>query len=166
MEKFENPFLHAIAMGIFRLVNWSSNFQSLFLLWMRLTWGHQFFLVGLGKLADLDKIIQFFTTIGISHPIFCAHLVAYLETIGGLLLMFGLASRLIAIPLSIAMLAALSLAHAQPLSHFRFITEPSSLVGQPPYPFLITSMLVLFFGPGRISLDAWLKRWANQQPKY
>ena len=166
MEKFENPFLHAIAMGYFRLADWSSNFQSFFLLWMRLTWGHQFFLAGTTKLADLDKAIQFFTTLGISHPVFSAHLIAYTETLGGILLMLGLASRLISIPLIIAMLTALSTAHAQTLSNFRFITEPSSLVNQPPYPFLITSMLVLFFGPGRISIDAWLKRWANKQPKY
>jgi uncharacterized membrane protein YphA (DoxX/SURF4 family) len=39
-------------------------------------------------------------------------------------------------------------------------------VSQNPYPFLITTLLVFIFGPGRISLDAWIKRWVSHQPRY
>ncbi len=163
---FENPVLHFIASFYERLVKYSSNCQSIFLLWMRLTWGHQFLLIGLSKLHHIDTTIQFFTSLHIPSPVFHAYFVAYLETIGGILLILGLASRLIAIPLAFTMLIALATAHAEKLSQLKFITDPSALVHEAPYPFLITSLLVLFFGPGRVSIDAWLKRWAHRQPKY
>ncbi|HEY4255373.1 MAG TPA: DoxX family protein [Chlamydiales bacterium] len=163
---FKNRFLQLIALIYNWLVKGSSNLQSLFLLWMRVTWGHQFFLSGVGKLSHIGEVAQFFTTLHINHPEFHAHLVAWVETVGGICLIAGFASRLVAIPLAIAMITALSTAHASTLSNFRFLTEPSSLVHESPYPFLITSLLILFFGPGRFSVDGWLKRWANRQPKY
>jgi hypothetical protein len=64
------------------------------------------------------------------------------------------------------MLAALSTAHADYLVGFRFLKEPLILVIQQPYPYLITSLMVLTFGPGRISLDALIKHWVGHQPKY
>ncbi|MDE3045179.1 MAG: DoxX family protein [Verrucomicrobiota bacterium] len=166
MEKFENPFLEFISSSYNWLVEWSSNCQSLLLLWMRLTWGHQFFLAGSGKLANIDQTVQFFSTLCTAYPYFCAHLVGYLELIGGLLLMVGLASRLVTIPLIITMIVALTTAHSHILAHFRFLTHPSAFVNEGPYPYLITCLLVLVFGPGRFSLDAWIKRWAHKQKKY
>lgn len=166
MEKFENPLLEFCVTHYNRLVAWSSNLQSLFLFWMRLTWGHQFFLTGSGKLASIDKTIEFFTSLGIVYPVFHAHLVAYLELIGGTCLILGFASRLAALPLVIIMFVALTTAHVHVFTNFLFFTNPSSLVNEAPYPFLITSLLVLIFGPGRLSIDAWIKRWVNKQRKY
>ncbi len=163
---FKNRLLNLIALLYNSLVKVSSNLQSLFLLWMRLTWGHQFFMAGMGKLAHIPEVIQSFTALGIKNAVFHAHLVGWVEALGGICLIAGFASRLVSIPLAITMITALGTAHAEPLAHFRFLREPSSLVHETPYPFLITSLLVLFFGPGRISIDAWLKRWADKQPKY
>ncbi len=163
---FKNPLLHCVATTYNWFVKVPSNLQSLFLLWMRLTWGHQFFLTGVGKLSHLPEVAQYFGTLGFTHPAFHASLIGWIETIGGILLIAGFASRLAAVPLALAMITALSTTHAATLAHFRFLKEPSSLVHETPYPFLITSLLVLFFGPGRISIDGWLKRWANKQPRY
>lgn len=163
---FENRFLHAVD----RLYSWTivcgENLQSLFLLYMRLIWGHQFFLTGLSKFMHIDAVAQFFTTLGISHPFFVAYVVAFFETVGGLCLFFGFASRLAAIPLIIIMVSALSLAHSDAFVQLRFLFEPALLVHQAPYPFLLTALLVFIFGPGRVSIDAWLKRWASRQPKF
>jgi putative oxidoreductase len=163
---FKNRLLQCIAVVYNWLVKLSSNFQSLFLLWMRLTWGHQFFLAGAGKLAHVAEVTQSFAALGLKDAAFHAQLVGWVELIGGACLIAGFASRLVAIPLAITMVTALHVAHAAPLAHFRFLKEPSSLVHETPYPFLITSLLVLFFGPGRFSIDGWFKRWANRQPKY
>ncbi len=161
-----NPFLRWIDRIYGLFINVGSNLQSIFLLYMRLTWGHQFFLAGIAKLTDIGDTVQLFTKLDIPSPLFHAYQVGILETLGGILLFIGLASRLIAIPLIILMLTALSTAHAEYLANFRFLTDPHILVIQQPYPFLITALLVFIFGPGRISLDAYIKHWLTKQPTY
>ncbi len=164
---FKNRYIHLIAKLYGYFISAGNNLQSLFLLWMRMTWGHQFMLTGSEKLANIEKVTQYFTSLGLLYPQFQAYLVGYIELIGGILLFVGLSSRIAGIVLASTMILALSSAeHASVLSEFRFIFEPSALVGEAPYPFLITSLLLFFFGPGRISIDAWIKRWADRQPKY
>lgn len=163
---FANPFLHWIEKIYTLFIKSGNNLQSLFLLYMRVTWGHQFMRTGLGKLQAIDKAIAFFKTLNIAHPELSAHAVAWSETIFGCCLFIGFASRAAAIPLIIIMLTALSTAHAPEISNFRFLFEPLSLVKQEPYPFLVTAILVFCFGPGRISVDAWLKRWAGSRRRY
>lgn len=162
----QNRFLYWMDKLYSFVVKIGSNLQGLFLLYMRLTWGHQFFLIGIEKFKEMSKVITFFGSLGIPYSHFHGYLVATFEVVGGILLFFGLAARLISIPLLFIMLAALSLAHAQDLSNFKFILDPKVLVGQNPYPFLITTLMVLAFGPGRFSLDGLIKRWISGQPRY
>lgn len=140
------------------IITCGSSLQSVFLLYMRLTWGYQFFISGWGKLHSIDKVSAFFSSLNIHFPIFNAYLVGTCEMVGGLLLIIGLGSRLVAIPLMIIMFMALATAHADQISGFRFLLEPTTLVAQSPYPFLITCLMVFIFGPGRVSVDAWIKR--------
>ena len=163
---FANPLLHLIALFYQKIIKIGSNFQSLFLLWVRLTWGHQFFLTGMEKLRHIEQTTQFFASLDIPNPAFHAHLVGASEVIGGSLLVIGLASRLVSIPLLITLLVALGTAHIKILTGFHFLTDPAQLAASNPFPFLIMTLLMLCFGPGRISIDAWLKRWAERQPKY
>jgi len=160
---FLNPWLNAISSFYIWLVKWSSNLQSLFLLWMRLTWGPQFFLMGWHKLKDLESSTQFFASLGSSHPLFHTYLVGYTELICGLLLIAGLASRLAALPLVFTTLAILATAHSPAISEWKFITHPSLIAHAAPYPLLITALLILIFGPGRVSLDAWIKRQIHKK---
>lgn len=162
----ENRFLYWMDKIYGFFIKIGSNLQSLFLLYMRATWGHQFLLLGVDKLKDISKVVDLFKTLGIPHPEFHAYLVGFFESIGGILLIVGFASRLISIPLSFILITALSTAHAEGISAFKWILDPQSLVLQDPYPFLITTLLVFIFGPGRISIDAWIRRWVNHQPKY
>jgi putative oxidoreductase len=140
------------------LVHVGSYTQSIFLLYMRLVWGHQFFLAGWQKFGHIEQLAAFFSSLHIIAPLFHAYLVASFETLCGVCIFFGLASRLAAIPMAIILLTALSTAHAPELSNFRFLFEPLQLVRQAPYPFLITALLVFAFGPGKISLDHWIQR--------
>ncbi len=80
--------------------------QSLVLLMIRLYRGWQFFLTGKGKLLDLEKPTQFFQSIGIPFRHEQAILAGATECVGGLLLMLGLALRLISIPLMILLTVA------------------------------------------------------------
>ncbi len=163
---FENNLLRIIDRIYGWIVSLGSNLQSLFLLYMRLVWGHQFFITGIAKFSHIDTVVQFFISINLPHPVLYAYLVAGFELIGGLCLFLGFMSRLAAIPLIAIMIAALSLAHAEAFVELRFLFEPMMLVHQAPYPFLLTALLVFIFGPGRISIDAWIKRWVLRQAKY
>ena len=162
----ENRFLYWMDKLYGLFVKIGSNLQSFFLFYMRATWGHQFFLIGISKFQNISQTIAFFEKLGIPYSDFHAYAVAFFELVGGALLIVGFASRLISIPLIVIMIAALSTAHAEHLTRFQFILNPSSLSGENPYPFLITSLMVFIFGPGRVSIDAWLKRWVGHQPKY
>lgn len=163
---FENRFLRIMDRLYGWLISIGSNLQSLFLLYMRLVWGHQFFYAGAAKLTHIDVVAQFFTSLNLSHPTGLAYTVAVIEAIGGICLFFGFASRLIAIPLVIVMTSALSIAHREAFAQFHFLFDPSILVHQAPYPYLLTALLVFVFGPGRVSIDAWIKRRVNKCPKF
>src|SRR6266853_3649618 len=134
------------------LIRVSSNLQSPFLLAVRLYWGWQFMQTGWGKLTDIGKVIGFFTDLGIPAPALTASFVSALEFGGGLLLVLGLGSRLIALPLVINMLVAYAAADREAL--FSIFSNPDKFTGAAPYTFLIASIIVLIFGPGKISADA------------
>ena len=83
-----------------------------------------------------------------------AYFVSALEFGGGVLLVLGLGSRLIAIPLVIDMIVAYITADREAL--FSIISNPDKFTAAAPYPFLIASLIVLIFGPGKASIDAFL----------
>lgn len=144
-----------------------SSLQSPLLLAIRLYWGWQFFQSGLGKLRDIDKVVDFFTSLGIPHPAFTAHLVGGLEFVGGALLFLGLGSRLIALPLTVNMLVAYLAADREAL--LSFFSDPGKFYAADPFTFLFASLLILVFGPGKISLDGaiaylYKRRIAAPQP--
>lgn len=135
-----------------RWIQASSSLQSPFMLAVRLYWGWQFMQTGWGKLINIGKVISFFTALGIPAPAVNAYFVSGLEFGGGLLLVLGLGSRLIALPLVIDMIVAYILADREAL--FSIISNPDKFTAAPPYTFLVASLLVLIFGPGQLSLDA------------
>jgi putative oxidoreductase len=136
------------------LIRIASGLQSPFLLAVRLYWGWQFAQTGWGKLNNIDKVIHFFTQLGIPAPVLNAWFVAGLEFGGGLLLVLGLGSRLIALPLVVDMLVAYIAADREAL--FSILSDPDKFTAASPYTFLIASLLVLIFGPGKVSVDAFL----------
>lgn len=162
----ENRFLHSIDKLYGYLIKIGSNLHSVFLLYMRVIWGHQLFLSGIFKLGHIDQIAQFFASLNIGAPLVNAYAVAIFETVCGILFFFGFATRLAAIPVFVIMLTALATHHAPMLSDLKFLFQPMVLLHQEPYPFLLTSLILFVFGPGRVSLDAWVKRWADRQPRY
>ena len=140
------------------LIRVSSNLQSPFLLAVRVYWGWQFMQTGWGKLTDLGKVVQFFTELGIPAPALNAYFVSALEFGGGLLLILGLGSRIIALPLVINMLVAYVTADREAL--FSIFSSPDKFTAAAPYTFLVASLIVLIFGPGKVSVDAF---WAERR---
>lgn len=135
--------------------------QSFLLLALRLIYGGQFVMTGYGKLAHLDKVASFFTDLGIPMPGFNAALVGTTEMVGGALLVIGLGTRLAAIPLIISMIVAYLTAHAA--EAFKSL---EAFTDQAPYQFLLASLILLAFGAGRLSCDAWIARWLRRRKDF
>lgn len=124
-------------------------------------WGYQFFQTGKGKLSDLASVTDFFTSLGIPAPHFNAMMAGATECFGGLLLLVGLGSRLISVPLSITMMVAYATAHRDAV--LGIFTDPDTFLQQEPFLFLLTAVLVLAFGPGAFSLDTLVKKFVEKR---
>ncbi len=140
---------------------------------LRLMAGGIFLSEGILKFVYPNQGIGRFTKIGIPDPHLMAPFVAWLEIIGGILLIMGLLTRLIAIPFIIEMIVAnLSTKIALFLG-----TSPLPLPSSPPtigiwavlhesrseYGQIMTVIFLLIVGPGLWSVDAFLAR--RRQPE-
>jgi putative oxidoreductase len=128
-----------------------SYLQSPVLLLMRLYWGWQFFLTGKGKLMNLDRIAAFFSSLHIPMPKLNAALAGSTECLGGLLLLLGLASRIITVPLIFVLCVAYLTAHIDVTKVI--FSDPDKFVTAAPFLFLMCCVIVLVFGPGVFSAD-------------
>src|SRR5215468_3261875 len=77
------------------------------ILLLRLMAGGVFFWEGLLKFVYVNQGVGRFTKLGMPVPVFTADFVAVLEIVGGLMLLCGLMTRLIAMPFLIEMLVAM-----------------------------------------------------------
>jgi uncharacterized membrane protein YphA (DoxX/SURF4 family) len=130
--------------------------------------GGVFFWEGILKFVYTNQGVGRFTKIGIPFPHETAVFVASLEICGGLLLISGLGTRLIAIPFVIEMIVAIL---STKISLY-LGTSPLPLPPAPPkigiwavlheiradYAQIVTSVFLLINGPGKWSLDAVLQR--------
>ena len=133
-----------------------SSLQSPFLLIIRLYWGWQFFLTGKGKLLNLDRTAGFFASLHIPMPKLNAVLAGGTECFGGLLLLLGLGSRIITVPLIFTMVVAYLSADSDKVQNI--FSNPDAFVSAAPFQFLLTAVIVWIFGPGVFSVDALIAR--------
>ena len=139
-----------------RFVAVANLLQSPLLLALRIYFFWQLFQTGQGKLSNIGKIIDFFKSLGIPAPTVNAYFVSSLECFGGLLLIIGLASRPIALMVAASMFVAYWTADHEALTNM--FTDSDKFVQAAPFPYLLTALIVLAFGPGLLSVDALLKR--------
>ena len=138
-----------------------SKLQSPFLLIIRLYWGWQFFLTGKGKLLNLDRTAGFFANLHIPLPKLNAVLAGSTECFGGLLLLLGLGSRIITVPLIFTMIIAYLTADFDKVQNI--FKNPDVFVSAAPFQFLLTAVIVLLFGPGVFSLDAMIAKMRGEK---
>lgn len=131
--------------------------QSPLLLAIRLFWGWQLFESGRGKLMHLHDTASFFQGLGIPFPEFNAHFVGYVESVGGLFLIFGFLTRLATIPLIIVMIVAFLTAHVDAVKELA--NDYQAFTQQAPFIFLFALLILFAFGPGKISIDSLAKRF-------
>ena len=122
--------------------------------------GYRFFLSGWGKLHNIDHVVEFFQELGIPFPEANAYLAAGVECIGGLLLLVGLGTRLVSIPLAFTMVVALLTAHWDVVAHI--FQDPDTFILQAPFSYLLICLIMFAFGPGAISVDALLEKFFHR----
>jgi len=142
------------------LINIGNSLQSPFLLFVRLYWGWQFVEDGWGKLHNLPKVIEYFGSLGLPAPGPTAYFVSILELIGGVLLALGLGSRLIAFLLTANMTVAYITGDREAL--LSIFSDPDKFIAAAPFSYLMASLIVLIFGPGRYALDYLVERFWNR----
>lgn len=126
--------------------------QPLLLLVVRGWWGWSFFLTGKGKLMNLEKTTEFFTSLNLPLPKLNAIMAGSTECVGGLLLLAGLGSRLVSVPLIFTMLVAYATADKEAVA--AIFSDPDKFTSAAPFLFLLACLIVFAFGPGKLSLDA------------
>jgi putative oxidoreductase len=158
-------------MDIKNIFNWLTNPPTTgpnSTLLLRLMAGGVFFWEGILKFVYANQGVGRFTKLGMPFPGFTAGFVGWLEIIGGLMLLSGLMTRLIAIPFIIEMIVAILSTKISLYLGTYPLPLPSSLpqVGiwavlheiRSDYAQIMTTAFLLINGPGKWSLDALLQR--------
>ena len=131
----------------------------------RIVIGLAFFQAGTGKFRHFENVVGFFQGIGIPFPAFNAGLVASMETVGGIMLILGLFTRFFASGLSITMVVALLTAEkADFLASWGSAAE-SSPTDITAFVFLLFLLWLIFYGAGKLSLDALLRKVLGFEPR-
>jgi putative oxidoreductase len=132
----------------------------------RLVVGHTFYETGAGKLGNIEGVTGFFEGLGIPFPGLNAEFVSRVEYYGGILLILGLATRIVSMFLASTMVVALLTADRQ-----SFLTALSGsgdigLTDVAPVVLLLFLLWLVLTGPGVVSLDALVaKRVPTEQPE-
>ena len=130
----------------------------------RLVMGEAFFLTGRGKLANFDNTVHFFTSLGIPMPELNAAFVSRLEFYGGIALILGLLTRLVAAGLASTMVVALLTADKQGFLDALRMSGDAGLTDVVPFVYLTFLLWLAIVGPGPLSLDALFARWLHLRP--
>ncbi|HME11801.1 MAG TPA: DoxX family protein [Candidatus Acidoferrum sp.] len=153
--------MNSLLLQLRKLYAWgaqiASYLQSPFLLFVRLYWGFQIAQNGWGKLHNLARVTEFFASLNLPAPGATATFVATFEFVGGILLIFGLASRLVGLMLFVDMTMAYVTADHDAL--FSFFKDPGKFYVADPYTFWFAGLIILIFGPGLFALDTLIDRW-------
>lgn len=125
---------------------------------LRLYWGGLLIVSGWVKFMNADQVADFFSSLNIPYPVASAYIVAAVEFFGGISLFIGFLTRFFTVLLAAMLFTAYGTAHYD--AFMNFFSNPSQFIQQPPFLYLLVSLIVLGFGPGLFSIDYWLEKRA------
>lgn len=145
--------LNSLESFLTKLGDW---LQSPLLLVLRLYWGWSFVQTGWGKLMHLERTAGYFESLHIPAAKLNAIMAGGTECFGGLLLLLGLNTRFATPALVFTMFVAYATAEREAL--MAIFTDTDKFTGAAPFLFLLVALIVFAFGPGKLSLDALLRK--------
>ena len=117
------------------------------LLFLRLILAYGFYQPAMNKIKDVNAIGGWFESMSYPFPYVSAYLVTITEGLGVILLLLGLGTRIISVPLMIVMLVAIFSVH------FANGFSAGNNGYEIPLYYLLMIFTLFVMGPGRISLD-------------
>jgi putative oxidoreductase len=132
--------------------NIANKVQDVALLFLRLILAYGLWEPAKTKWADINSVAEWFGSIGIFAPKLNAYMAATTEMAGVFLLILGLGTRFVSIPLIVTMLVAIKTVH----------WENGFAASENGYEIPLYFMLMLFvlftFGSGKLSIDYLIKK--------
>ena len=125
---------------------------------LRLVFGYFWLETGWAKLNNLAFFTERFVEWGIPLPQLSATASGAVDLIGGALLILGLGTRLIAIPMIVNMLVALAVVVLPTISTFNEFVELDEVL------YVCVLFWLLMAGPGKASLDRLVARLCGRTP--
>jgi putative oxidoreductase len=113
----------------------------------RIVLGLIFVGTGWGKLHDLDKVTEYFGSLGIPLPAFNATLAATTELVGGLMILVGLLARVASLPLIFTMAVAIATAKWSDLEGVGDFFKLDEFI------YIVLFLWIAVVGPGPLSID-------------
>jgi putative oxidoreductase len=117
------------------------------LLLMRLILAYGFYEPAISKMNDIEAIASWFSDMGLPFPTLNAYLATYTEFFGFILLLIGLGTRWISIPLIITLIVAIKTVHWE-----NGFSSGNNGYEIPLY-YIIMLVTLLVYGSGKISSD-------------
>ena len=145
--------IHALVVAIARRLDWLPPLAA------RIAVGLVFVTAGWGKLQNLGQVVEFFRSLGIPAPELQAPFVASVELVGGLLLLLGLGTRFVAVPLAVTMVVAIATALWPDLE------GAIDLLGKSELLYIVIFAWLAIAGAGAVSLDALAARALCRRPE-
>lgn len=149
--------LHDLVAGLL------NRLQSPFLLAIRLYWGYQLAESGWGKLHNLDRVTDYFTSLNLPQPHQTAIFVSLVELVGGTLFALGFGARMVSLVLFINMTVAYWT--AEPGAFSQIFNDPGKFYGVDEYTFWFAALIILIFGPGYLAVETLLRRFTQSQAR-
>ncbi len=134
------------------LLSFTTRFDWLAPLLLRLVFGYFWAETGWAKLVNHDGFTERFVNWGIPFPGLSAYLSGATDLIGGILLMLGLATRLATLPMIFNMIVALALVVLPGVSTLDDFVELNEVL------YILVLFWLFMAGPGRASLDHLIAR--------
>jgi putative oxidoreductase len=119
---------------------------------IRLTVGVVFIGTGWAKLNNMAGTVEAFQGWGVPLPELNARVASCTEFFGGILLLIGLGSRLVSLPLAFTMVVAILTAKRENIDGFQ------TLLGFEEWSYLVMFLTIAIIGPGAVSVDAFIAR--------
>jgi putative oxidoreductase len=125
--------------------------KSLPLLFIRLVLAYGFYSPAKMKWSDINAVADWFGSMGYPFPTLNAYMAATTEMLGVVLLILGLGTRIISIPLIVVMIVAITTVHLG--NGF----EAGNNGFEIPLYYLLMLLVLLFHGAGKISIDSFIE---------